>query len=130
MERKTNYTFKYLKLLTVYKLTETKESVLFLANMNRQIKLRQFVTACLNLMLWSGICSQKLYETDYQQYNILNRESKEVFVNHLLDEAEALLKEKTSNLQDCVDKQDAYNNLLMLYSREQFPNGKNSIFAI
>lgn len=73
-------------------------------------------------MLWTGIYSQKLYETDYQQYNILNRESREVFVNHLLDEAEALLKEKTSNLHDCVDKQDAYNNLLMLYSREQFPN--------
>lgn len=98
--------------------------------MNMQMKLRQFVTACLNLMLWTGICSQKLYETDFQQYDILNRESKEVFVNHLLDETEALLKEKTSKLQDCVAKADAYNNLLMLYIREQFPNGKNSFFAI
>lgn len=97
--------------------------------MTRQMKLRQFVTACLILVLWTGINSQKLYEADYQQYNILNRESEEVFVNHLLDETVALLKEKTSNLQDCVDKEDAYNNLLMLYSREQFPNGKNSIFA-
>lgn len=73
--------------------------------------------------------SQKLFETDYQQYNILNRESKEVLVNHLLDETEAHLKEKTSHLQDCVDKEDAYNNLLMLYSQEQFPNGKNTIFT-
>lgn len=70
--------------------------------MNRQIKLRHFVLACLNLVLWTGICSQKLYETDFQQYIILNRERKEVFVNHLLDETEALPKKKTSNLQDDI----------------------------
>lgn len=74
--------------------------------MNRQIKLRQFVTACLNLVLWTGICSQKLYETDFRQYNILNREKKEVFVNHLLDETEALPKEKTFNLQDNINSEE------------------------
>lgn len=51
------------------------------------------------------------------------KESKEVTVQSLLDETEALLKKKTSNLQDCVDKEDAYNNLLMLYSQ-----GKNLLF--
>lgn len=42
---------------SVYKWTETKESFLSLVNMTRQIKQRQFITACLDfiLVLWTGI---------------------------------------------------------------------------
>lgn len=87
------------------------------------MKLRHFITACLMLVLGTSIYSQKLYENDYRQYSILKKESKEVTVQSLLDETEALLKKKTSNLQDCVDKEDAYNNLLMLHSQ-----GKNLLF--
>lgn len=82
------------------------------------MKLRHFITACLMLVLGTSIYSQKLYENDYRQYSILKKESKEVTVQSLLDETEALLKKKTSNLQDCVDKEDAYNNLLMLHSQD------------
>lgn len=80
--------------------------------MTGQKKLRHFITACLTsiLVLGTSIYSQKLYDTDYRQYNILNRESKEVTVQSLLDETEAILKKKTSNLQDCINKEDEYNN--------------------
>lgn len=93
------------------------------------MKLHHCITACLMLVLGTSIYSQKLYETDYWQYNILNGKSKDVTVQFLLDETETLLKKTASNCQDCVDKEDAYNNLLMLYSQERFPNGKNLIFA-
>lgn len=87
--------------------------------MTRQKKLRHFITACLTsiLVLGTSIYSQKLYDTDYRQYTILNRESKEVTVQSLLDETEALLKKKTSNLQDCINKEDEYNNSQV----ERFP---------
>lgn len=42
----------------------------------------------------TNIRAQILYETDYQQYSVLNRESKEVSVQSLVGETEALLKKK------------------------------------
>lgn len=67
--------------------------------------------------------AQSLYETDYQQYSNLNREGKEVSVQSLLGETEALLKKKTSDLQKLVDiKEDAYNELITMHSQGQFPD--------
>lgn len=67
----------------------------------------------------TNIRAQILYETDYQQYSVLNRESKEVSVQSLVGETEALLKKKTSDLQKLVEK---YDELLMIHSQEQIPN--------
>lgn len=70
----------------------------------------QFKTTCLtfSLVFLTCIFCQTLYETDYQQNNILNRESKDVSLQCLLDETEALLKKKTSDLQNCIAMIDAY----------------------
>lgn len=70
----------------------------------------QFKTTCLtfSLVFLTCIFCQTLYETDYQQNNILNRESKDVSLQCLLDETEALLKKKTSDLQNCIAMMDAY----------------------
>lgn len=74
--------------------------------------------------------AQSLYETDYQQYSNLNREGKEVSVQSLLGETEALLKKKTSDLQKLVDiKEDAYNELITMHSQGQFPDGKKFIYS-
>lgn len=70
--------------------------------------------------------AQSLYETDYQQYSNLNREGKEVSVQSLLGETEALLKKKTSDLHI---KEDAYNELITMHSQGQFPNGKKFIYS-
>lgn len=77
----------------------------------------------LTVLFLASIRAQILYETDYQQYSMLNRESKEVSVYSLLGETEALLKKKTTDLQKLVDiKEDAYNDLMMMYSQGQIPN--------
>lgn len=70
----------------------------------------QFKTTCLtfSLVFLTCIFCQTLYETEYQQNNILNRESKDVSLQCLLDETEALLKKKTSDLQNCIAMIDAY----------------------
>lgn len=72
----------------------------------------QFKTTCLtfSLVFLTCIFCQTLYQSDYRQNNILKRESKDVSLQCLLDETEALLKKKTSNLQDCIKKEDEYNN--------------------
>lgn len=59
---------------------------------------------------------------------MLNRESKEVSVHSLLGETEALLKKKTTDLQKLVDKEDAYNDLMMMYSQGQIPNGEKLMY--
>lgn len=63
-----------------------------------------------------SICVQILYEIDYQQYFMLNRESKEVFVYFLFGEIEVFFKKKIIDLQKFVDKEDVYNDLMMMYS--------------
>lgn len=79
----------------------------------------------LTMVFLTSIRAQILYETDYQQYSNLNREGKEVYLQSLLDETEALLKKKTSDLQNLVDiKEEAYNDLMMMYSQGKFPNGE------
>lgn len=60
---------------------------------------------------------------------MLNRESKEVSVHSLLGETEALLKKKTTDLQKLVDKEDAYNDLMMMYSQGQIPNGEKLMYS-
>lgn len=87
--------------------------------MNRLMNTLQFKTACLTMVFLSCIFSQTLYESDYQQYTILNRESKDVSLQSLLDETEALLKEKTSYLQKCMDMKDSYNDSLIMNNQEQ-----------
>lgn len=84
----------------------------------------------LTVVFLTSIRAQILYETDYQQYSSLNRESKEVSVQSLLGETEALLKKMTSDLQKLVDKEDAYNDLMMMYSQGQIPNGEILIRCI
>nr|XP_034307097.1 fucolectin [Crassostrea gigas] len=79
--------------------------------MSRLMNTLQIKTTCLtfSLVFLTCIFSQTLYESDYQQNNILNRESKDVSLQSLLDETEALLKKKTSDLQNCNAMMDAYN---------------------
>lgn len=79
--------------------------------MSRLMNTLQFKTTCLtfSLVFLTCIFCQTLYESDYQQNNILNRESKDVSLQCLLDETEALLKKKTSDLQNCIAMMDAYN---------------------
>lgn len=84
----------------------------------------------LTVLFLASIRAQILYETDYQQYSMLNRESKEVSVYSLLGETEALLKKKTTDLQKLVDiKEDAYNDLMMMYSQGQIPNGEKLMYS-
>lgn len=83
----------------------------------------------LTVVFLTSIRAQILYETDYQQYSMLNRESKEVSVHSLLGETEALLKKKTTDLQKLVDKEDAYNDLMMMYSQGQIPNGEKLMYS-
>lgn len=84
----------------------------------------------LAVLFLASIRAQILYETDYQQYSMLNRESKEVSVYSLLGETEALLKKKTTDLQKLVDiKEDAYNDLMMMYSQGQIPNGEKLMYS-
>lgn len=83
----------------------------------------------LTVLFFTSIRAQILYETDYQQYSMLNRESKEVSVHSLLGETEALLKKKTTDLQKLVDKEDAYNDLMMMYSQGQIPNGEKLMYS-
>lgn len=83
----------------------------------------------LTVLFLASIRAQILYETDYQQYSMLNRESKEVSVHSLLGETEALLKKKTTDLQKLVDKEDAYNDLMMMYSQGQIPNGEKLMYS-
>lgn len=87
-----------------------------------------FKTVCYLLTYLTSICSQSLYETNYQQHNVLNRGNREVVFQSLLDETEDLLKETMSKMQRCVDLDElrsvAYEGLLKMYSKGQFPNGK------
>lgn len=77
----------------------------------------------LTMVFLTSIRAQILYETDYQQYSNLNREGKEVSLQSLLGESEALLKKKTSDLLNLVDiKEDAYNDLMMMYSQGKIPD--------
>lgn len=89
--------------------------------MNGLMNTLQFKTICLTMVFLTCILSQTLYENDYQQYTILNRESKEVSVQSLLDKTEALLKEKTFNFQKCIEMKDSYNDSLILNNQEQTP---------
>lgn len=84
----------------------------------------------LTVLFLASIRAQILYETDYQQYSMLNRESKEASVYSLLGETEALLKKKATDLQKLVDiKEDAYNDLMMMYSQGQIPNGEKLMYS-
>lgn len=87
-----------------------------------------FETACFLLTIFTTICSQSLYDTNYQQHNVFNRGNSEVVFQSLLDETEDILKETMSKMQRCVDlgelRSAAYEGLLKMYSKGQFPNGK------
>lgn len=87
--------------------------------MNRLMNTLLFKTPCLTSVFFTCIFSQTLYETDHQQYSILNRKSNDVSLQSLLDETEALLKEKTSYLQKCMDMKDSYNDSLIMNNQEQ-----------
>lgn len=97
--------------------------------MNRLMNALPARISFLTMVFLTSFRAQILYETDYQQYSNLNREGKEVSVQSLLGETEALLKKETSDLQKLVDiKEDAYNDLMMIYSQGKIPNGKKLIF--
>lgn len=87
--------------------------------MNRPMNTLLFKTPCLTSVFFTCIFSQTLYETDHQQYSILNRKSNDVSLQSLLDDTEALLKEKTSYLQKCMDMKDSYNDSLIMNNQEQ-----------
>lgn len=91
--------------------------------MNRLMNALPTMIYFITVVFLTSIRAQILYETDYQQYSLLNRKSKEVSVQYLLSETETLFKKKTSDLQKLVDiKEEAYNDLLMIYSQGKIPN--------
>lgn len=92
--------------------------------MDRHLIVRHFMTACLTYGIFTTIRSQTLYDADFKQYGVLNRGSKEVSTQSLLDEIESLLKKKTADLQKLVNKEDAYNDLMTMYSHGHIPNGR------
>lgn len=97
--------------------------------MNRLMNALPARISFLAMVFLTSFRAQILYETDYQQYSNLNKEGKEVSVQSLLGETEALLKKETSDLQKLVDiKEDAYNQLMMMYSQGKNPNAKKLIF--
>lgn len=87
-----------------------------------------FETVCFLLTFFTTICSQSLYDINYQQHNVLNRGNSEDVFQSLLDETEDIFKETMSKMQRCVDLEElrsaAYEGLLKMYSKGQFPNGK------
>lgn len=91
-----------------------------------------FKTVCFLFTYLTSVCSQILYETNYQQHNILNRRSRDVVFLSVLDKTEDLLKETMSKMQRCVDLNEqravAYEVLLKMCNTGQFLNGKFLIF--
>lgn len=87
-----------------------------------------FKTVCFLFTYLTSICSQSMYDTNYQQLSILNRGNSEVIFKSLLDETENILKETMSKMQRCFDMEEirsvAYEGLLKMYSKGQFSNGK------
>lgn len=87
-----------------------------------------FKTVCFLITYLTSICSQSLYDTNYQQHSVLNRGHSEVVFQSLLNETENILKETMSKMQGCFDVEEkcsvAYEGLLKMYSKGQFPNGK------
>lgn len=70
--------------------------------MNRLMNALPARISFLTMVFLTSFRAQILYETDYQQYSNLNREGKEVSVQSLLGETEALLKKETSDLQNLL----------------------------
>lgn len=91
-----------------------------------------FKTVCFLFTYLTSVCSQVLYETNYQQHNILKRRSRDVVFLSVLDKTEDLLKETMSKMQRCVDLNEqravAYEVLLKMCNTGQFLNGKFLIF--
>lgn len=85
-------------------------------------------SACVLLIFLTSVCPQSLYETNDQQQNVLNRGNRDVILQSLLGETEDLLKETMSKMQRCDDLNElrsvAYEGLLKMYSKGQFPNGR------
>nr|XP_034306446.1 uncharacterized protein LOC109617396 [Crassostrea gigas] len=85
-----------------------------------------FETACFLLTFFATICSQSLYDTNHQQLSVLNRGNSGDVFQSLLDETEDILKETMSKMQRCVHLEElrsvAYEGLLKMYSKGQFPN--------
>lgn len=72
--------------------------------MNRLMNALPAKISFLTMVFLTSFRAQILHETDYQQYSNLNREGKEVSVQSLLGETEALLKKRRL----------IYKNLLIL----------------
>lgn len=89
-------------------------------------------TAFFLITYLTSIYSQSLYDTNYQQLSVLNRENRDNVVQSLLDETQDILKETVSKMQRCFDMAEirsvAYEGLLKMYSKGQFPNGKFLFF--
>lgn len=83
-------------------------------------------TAFFLITYLTSIYSQSLYDTNYQQLSVLNRENRDNVVQSLLDETQDILKETVSKMQRCFDMAEirsvAYEGLLKMYSKGQFPN--------
>lgn len=92
-----------------------------------------FKTACFLITFLTNICCQSLYDTNYQKLNVLNRGNSGVVFQSLLDETEDTLKETMFKMQRCFDIKEmrsvAYDSLLKMYIKGQFPNGKIFLFC-
>lgn len=79
-------------------------------------------TACITLLCLSSILPQSLYNSDFQHYHIINRESREIFVEDTL----ANLMERTFKLEECNSRQNstvrAYSELLRMLNKRILPN--------
>lgn len=95
--------------------------------MGRLVNAFQTKIVFLTLVFLTSICSQILYETNDQQYTILNRKSKDVSAKSILDETKVFLEKKTFSLQICID---AYYDLLIINSQRRTPSGKIIVFFL
>lgn len=101
----------------------------YLASPWRIIKLNAMLhspllkTTCITLLCLSSILPQSLYNSDFQHYHILNRESREIFVEDTL----ANLRERTFKLEECNSRHNstlhAYSELLWMLNKRILPNG-------
>lgn len=91
-----------------------------------------FKTAFLLLAYLMSVCSQSLYDINYQLHNVLNRGNREFVFQSLLDETDDISKDTMFKMQTCFDMEEkrsvAYEGLLKMYSKGQFPNGKFLFF--
>lgn len=98
----------------------SKERIL---QLNAMLHFQLLRTTCIALLWLTSILPQSFYDSDFQQYHTLNRESREIFVEDTL----ANLKERTFKLEECNSRHNstvhANSELLSMVNKRIIPNG-------